>query len=392
MIEAVCDAAPGMVVVDEAYAEFARDGTPSRARPCCRATRRLVVTRTMSKAFALAGARVGYLAADPAVVDALLLVRLPYHLSARHPGGGAGRAGATPPSCWPPSRPCAPNATGWSTGCAASGLAVADSDANFVLFGEFGDAARDLAGRCSTAGVLVREAGPPGWLRVTVGTPDEMTRSAARCCRAGRRPAEEARMSRSPGWSGSTKETAGPGRARPRRHRQVEVAHRRAVLRPHARPARQARPARPDGRRPRATSRSTRTTRSRTPRSPSAQALREALGDKAGISRFGDALVPLDETLAQAAVDLSGRPYLVHAEPDGMAPLIGTYDTTLTRHIFESLTASAGICLHVRVIAGRNPHHIVEAQFKAVARALRARARRRTRGLRGRAQHQGRAP
>ena len=104
------------------------------------------------------------------------------------------------------------------------------------------------------------------------------------------------------------------------------------------------------------------------------QALREALGDKAGISRFGDALVPLDETLVQAAVDLSGRPYVVHTEPDTMAPMIGTYDTTLTRHFFESLAAAAGICLHVRVIGGRNPHHIVEAQFKAVARALRAAA------------------
>jgi imidazoleglycerol-phosphate dehydratase len=104
------------------------------------------------------------------------------------------------------------------------------------------------------------------------------------------------------------------------------------------------------------------------------QALREALGDKAGISRFGDALVPLDETLVRAAVDLSGRPYVVHAEPDGMAPLIGGYDTTLTRHIWESLAFSAGICLHVHVLYGRNPHHIVEAQFKAVARALRAAA------------------
>ena len=101
------------------------------------------------------------------------------------------------------------------------------------------------------------------------------------------------------------------------------------------------------------------------------QALREALGDKSGISRFGDALVPLDETLVLAAVDLSGRPYVVHEEPEGMAPLIGTYDSTLTRHVFESLAASAGICLHVRVLSGRNPHHIVEAQFKAVARALR---------------------
>jgi imidazoleglycerol-phosphate dehydratase len=101
------------------------------------------------------------------------------------------------------------------------------------------------------------------------------------------------------------------------------------------------------------------------------QALREALGDKAGISRFGDALVPLDETLARAAVDLSGRPYAVHSEPAGLAPLIGTYDTTLTRHFFESLAHSAGICVHLDVLAGRNPHHIVEAQFKAFARALR---------------------
>jgi imidazoleglycerol-phosphate dehydratase len=100
------------------------------------------------------------------------------------------------------------------------------------------------------------------------------------------------------------------------------------------------------------------------------QALRESLGDKAGIRRFGDALVPLDEALAQAVVDLSGRPYLVHDEPD-LVELIGSYDTTLTRHIFESLTSSAQICLHVRVLAGRNAHHIVEAQFKSVARALR---------------------
>jgi imidazoleglycerol-phosphate dehydratase len=104
------------------------------------------------------------------------------------------------------------------------------------------------------------------------------------------------------------------------------------------------------------------------------QALAEALGDKAGISRFGDALVPMDETLARAAVDLSGRPYAVHSEPDGMAPLIGTYDTTLTQHFFESLAHTAGLCVHLDVLKGRNPHHIVEAQFKAFARALRAAA------------------
>ena len=100
------------------------------------------------------------------------------------------------------------------------------------------------------------------------------------------------------------------------------------------------------------------------------QALREALGDKSGIRRFGDATVPLDEVLVQAAVDLSGRPYLVHRQPE-IVELIGTYDTTLTRHIWESLIAEARIALHVRVLEGRNAHHVMEAQFKAVARALR---------------------
>ncbi len=100
-------------------------------------------------------------------------------------------------------------------------------------------------------------------------------------------------------------------------------------------------------------------------------ALREALGDKSGIRRFGDALVPLDEALVSAAVDLSGRPYCVHVEPDTLAPMIGTYDTTLTGHIWESFVAASAIALHVRVLSGRNAHHIVEAQFKSVARALR---------------------
>jgi imidazoleglycerol-phosphate dehydratase len=102
------------------------------------------------------------------------------------------------------------------------------------------------------------------------------------------------------------------------------------------------------------------------------QAFAQALGDKAGLRRFGDALVPLDETLVQAAVDLSGRPYLVHLEPENIAPMIGQhYATTLTRHIWESFTYHARIALHVRVLSGRDAHHVVEAQFKSVARALR---------------------
>jgi imidazoleglycerol-phosphate dehydratase len=101
-------------------------------------------------------------------------------------------------------------------------------------------------------------------------------------------------------------------------------------------------------------------------------AFRQALGDKRGIVRFANASVPLDESLAQVTVDLSGRPYLVHSEPEHMAPMIGAdYDTTMTRHILESFVAQAQIGLHVHVPYGRNAHHIVECQFKALARALR---------------------
>jgi imidazoleglycerol-phosphate dehydratase len=107
------------------------------------------------------------------------------------------------------------------------------------------------------------------------------------------------------------------------------------------------------------------------------QALREALGDKVGIRRFGDATVPLDEALVQAVVDVSGRPYCVHTgEPEGQqyVELGGSgvaYLGSLTRHVFETLAFHAHIGLHVRVLAGREPHHIVETQYKAFARALR---------------------
>ena len=104
-------------------------------------------------------------------------------------------------------------------------------------------------------------------------------------------------------------------------------------------------------------------------------ALREALGDKRGIARFGDAVVPLDEALVQAVVDVAGRPYCVHrGEPAGQEYVVigGSYIGSLTRHVFETLALRAGIALHVRVLDGRDPHHIVEAQYKAVARALRA--------------------
>jgi histidinol-phosphate aminotransferase len=171
VIEAIAAAAPGMVIVDEAYAEFARDpdGSALALLPACP---RLVVVRTMSKAFAMAGGRLGYLAADPAVVESLLLVRLPYHLSSltqaaalaalRHAGELLASVAAI--------RAERDAIVSWLR---AAGLAVADSDANFVLFGRFADR-RAVWQALLDRSVLVREVGPPEWLRVSVGTPAEM--------------------------------------------------------------------------------------------------------------------------------------------------------------------------------------------------------------------------
>ena len=104
------------------------------------------------------------------------------------------------------------------------------------------------------------------------------------------------------------------------------------------------------------------------------EALKEALGDKAGIARFGDALVPLDDALARAVVDISGRPYLVHTgEPEGFEyhAIGGHFTGSLVRHVFEAITMHAGLTVHITVLDGRDPHHIAEAEFKAFARALR---------------------
>lgn len=105
------------------------------------------------------------------------------------------------------------------------------------------------------------------------------------------------------------------------------------------------------------------------------QAIRQALGDKSGIARYGDARVPLDESLAEAVVDISGRPFLVHTgEPEAFVyHLIGGHFTgAMVRHVFEAITFHAGLTVHVEVIRGRDPHHIAEAEFKAFARAFRA--------------------
>jgi histidinol-phosphate aminotransferase len=170
-IEALCAVAPGLVVVDEAYAEFRRPGTPS-ALSLLDDQPRLVVTRTMSKAFAMAGARLGYLVASPAVVDAVQLVRLPYHLSAVSQAV-ARTALAHAADLQGQLEALRTERDALVTWLRAAGVQAAESDANFVLFGTFSDRHAVWEGLLAH-GVLVRETGPDGWLRVTVGTPDEM--------------------------------------------------------------------------------------------------------------------------------------------------------------------------------------------------------------------------
>jgi histidinol-phosphate aminotransferase len=171
VIRAVCEAAPGVVVVDEAYAEFRRTGTPS-ALTLLPDYPGLVVTRTMSKAFAMAGARVGYMAASPELVRKMLIVRLPYHLSA------VTQAVARAALAWSQDPLASVEALRAERDSCVDwlrdqGLSVADSDANFVMFGEFAD--RDVVWQqLVDRGVLIRQVGPPGWLRVSIGTADEM--------------------------------------------------------------------------------------------------------------------------------------------------------------------------------------------------------------------------
>ena len=168
---AVLDAAPGMVVVDEAYAEFRRAGTPS-ALELLADHRRLVVTRTMSKAFALAGGRLGYLAAHPDVVDALRIVRLPYHLSSVTQATALAALGHTD-ELLANVDALRVERDRTADRLRGLGLTVAESDANFVLFGTFDDRHATWQALVDR-GVLIRETGPLGWLRVSIGTPSEM--------------------------------------------------------------------------------------------------------------------------------------------------------------------------------------------------------------------------
>ncbi len=170
LLDATGAAGGGVVVVDEAYAEFRRSGTPT-ALELLADEPRLLVTRTMSKAFAAAGVRLGYLAAAPAVVDALRVVRLPYHLSAVTQAAATALLGHadTMLARVDDLRTDRDRLAGW---LAAQGLEVAESDANFCLFGTFDDRHAVWQGLLER-GVLVRETGPDGWLRVSVGTTEE---------------------------------------------------------------------------------------------------------------------------------------------------------------------------------------------------------------------------
>nr|WP_296069402.1 histidinol-phosphate transaminase [uncultured Actinoplanes sp.] len=170
VITAVLGTARGMVVVDEAYAEFARAGTPS-ALELLPGHRRLVVTRTMSKAFGFAGGRLGYLAADPAVVDAVQLVRLPYHLSSLTQAAARAAVARREPLLATVETIKQQRDRIVAT-LRGRGMKVADSDANFVLF-EVGGDQRVVWQKLLDRGVLIRDVGLPGWLRVTAGTPAE---------------------------------------------------------------------------------------------------------------------------------------------------------------------------------------------------------------------------
>jgi histidinol-phosphate aminotransferase len=171
-VATLCETAgDGIVVVDEAYGEFRRAGTPSALELLPR-HRNLVVSRTMSKAFALAGARVGYLAAAPEICDAIRVVRLPYHLSAVTQATALAALAHAPELLGMVDRLRAERdaTVDWLR---AQGLQVADSDANFALFGTFADRHAVWQGLLDR-GVLIRETGPDGWLRVSIGTADEM--------------------------------------------------------------------------------------------------------------------------------------------------------------------------------------------------------------------------
>ena len=372
-IEALLDATAGLVVVDEAYGEFA----PRSALDCVRDDGRLVVARTYSKVWSMAALRLGFAVAPPWVVAELEKVVLPYHLAV--PTQVAGRVALD----WGDEmsdrviRLVAERERVIAALDALDGVTAFPSGANFVLF-------RVASGRTVwdalvQRGVLVRDcSGWPGLddcLRVTIGTPDEndafldalpASIAASAAGRPRRRTPDGAHRDRSsarrrrPPSSSRSRSTAAATRARPPASRSSTTC-----------------------------SNSSASTGASTSGSSATgdlevdlhhtvedvgivlgSAFSEALGDKAGVRRFANSLVPLDEALVQVALDLSGRPFLVY-EVDPVTEWIGTFDPQLAEEFWRAFTFAAGITLHVRSLTGKNGHHVIEASFKGVARALR---------------------
>ena len=358
----------GILILDEAYGEFSSQ--LSAVNLVAEFPTKLVVTRTMSKAFAFAGGRLGYLIAAPAVVDAMLLVRLPYHLSSVTQA--AARA----------SLRHADDTLG--------SVATLISERNRVTDALTGMGFRGHSQRCELRAVrrVRRRTGHLAALPRR-GHPHPRRRNpriSSRHHRPGRRERRAAGSQRTNRSTVTTNRRARVERKTKESDIVVELdldgtgvvdistgvpfydhmltalgSHASFDLTVHAKGDVEI-----EGHH---TIEDTAIVLG--------QALREALGDKKGIRRFGDAFIPMDETLAHAAVDVSGRPYCVHSgEPEHMlhTTIAGSevpYHTVINRHVFETIANNARIALHVRTLYGRDPHHITEAQYKAVARALR---------------------
>ncbi len=373
-IDAIVAATDGLVVVDEAYGEFA----PRSALDLVRDDGRLVVVRTYSKVWSMAALRLGYAVAPTWVIEELDKVVLPYHLDVATQLAGKLALGLAPEMGDRVHRLVDERERVAKELSALAGIEVYPSGANFVLFrvqpGSSGAAHTDghaVWERMVAQGVLVRDFSR--WprlaecLRVTIGTPDENDAFLGALPR--RAPGGSCLMSRSSHQSRSTAETTieldleidGSGTAKastgiPFFDHMLEQLGKHGGF----------------------------------DLTIDAQgdldvdthhtvedvgivfgtALKEALGDKAGVRRFADSLVPLDEALVQVALDLSGRPFLVY-EVDPVAEWIGTFDPQLAEEFWRAFAFGAGITLHIRSVAGKNGHHVIEASFKGVARALR---------------------
>ena len=396
----VAGAAEGVhpvVVVDEAYIEFRDPGTPT-ALELIGEYENLAVSRTMSKAFAFAGARVGYLAANKGIIDCVRIVRMPYHLSAVTQAAALAAFEHTDEQLSRVAhlRETRNVTSAWLKEQTYKGqpLEVAETQSNFILFGGHFDDRDRIFDELLKRGVLIRVVEPerklgycPERKFVTVfGNKLETEQNRGGCGRRNHRnrnivavisQLQHRKRSRNMARTATiVRETSeskvelslnldGTGKT------DIDTSvpfynHMMTALGKHSLIDLKIK----------ATG-DTDIDAHHTVEDIAivfGEALKQALGDKRGIRRFADATVPLDEALAKAVVDISGRPYCVcTGEPEGFEYCMigGHFTGSLVRHVMESIAMHAGICLHLHVISGRDPHHIAEAEFKALARALR---------------------